>query len=207
MHELMNLQFILCSDRQFYEVNIRLFVYNILSVQTQYIRNIRIKKKLLIVSITYFLFWSRKLVPKKVVKTMENNSTLEKFLLECNRNAKLLRLVGATFDSKVAFLRRMKKKHLVIPKILQKKSFVIFCLSLLSFELSNTNWKCTENCNMLTERTHDSAVFKIFLNIITICIIIEQYLIEILYEILISIMEFIAIYAIKVSGWIWRFFE
>ena len=45
---------------------------------------------------------------------------------------------------------------------------------------------------------YDSAVFQIFLNIITIYIFIEQHLIEILYEILISIMAFIAIYAIKV---------
>ena len=30
---------------------------------------------------------------------MENNSTLEKILLVFNRNAELLRLVGATFDS------------------------------------------------------------------------------------------------------------
>ena len=50
---------------------------------------------------------------------------------------------------------------------------------------------------MLTERTYDSAVFKTFLNIITICVFIVQ-LIEILNEILISIMTFIAIYAIKV---------
>ena len=42
------------------------------------------------------------------------------------------------------------------------------------------------------------AVFNIFLNIIAICVFIEQQLIEILYEILISIMAFIVIYAIKV---------
>ena len=41
---------------------------------------------------------------------------------------------------------------------------------------------------MLTERTYDSGVFKVLLNIIAICICIEQQLIEILYEILISIM-------------------
>ena len=51
---------------------------------------------------------------------------------------------------------------------------------------------------MLTERIYDSAVFTIFLNILTICVFIDQLLIEILYEILISIMAFIAIYAIKV---------
>ena len=32
---------------------------------------------------------------------MENNSTMEKVLLACDRNAKLLRLIGATFDFKV----------------------------------------------------------------------------------------------------------
>ena len=43
--------------------------------------------------------WWRKLIPK-VCEKMENNSTL----------GKVLWLVGATFDSKVAFLRRMRKK-------------------------------------------------------------------------------------------------
>ena len=33
---------------------------------------------------------------------MENNSTLEKILLVFNRNAELLRLVGATFYSRLA---------------------------------------------------------------------------------------------------------
>ena len=37
---------------------------------------------------------------------MENNSTLEKILLVFNRNAELLRLVGATFYSKVAFSQK-----------------------------------------------------------------------------------------------------
>ena len=130
-----------------------------------------------IVSTTLFLFWWRKLVPKKVCEKMENNSTLEQVLLVWNRNAKLLPLVGVTFDSKVAFLRRMRKKNLIILKSLQKKKFDIFCficLSLLTFELSNINWKCLEHIYMLTEHTYDSAVFEIFLNIITICIFIEQ---------------------------------
>ena len=52
---------------------------------------------------------------------------------------------------------------------------------------------------MFSEPTSYSAVFKIFLNIITICIFIEQ-LIEILYEIVISVMAFIVIYAIKVPA-------
>ena len=46
---------------------------------------------------------------------------------------------------------------------------------------------------MLTEHTYYSAVFEIFLNIEL------MKLIEILYEILFSIMAFIEIYAIKVS--------
>ena len=53
---------------------------------------------------------------------MENNSTLKKVLLVYNGNAELLRLVGATFDTKVGFLRRMRKKNLIILQSLQKKS-------------------------------------------------------------------------------------
>ena len=62
-----------------------------------------------------------KISSKKVCEKMENNSTLVKVLLVCNRNAELLRLVETTFDSKVAFLRRMRKKNLIILKNLQKK--------------------------------------------------------------------------------------
>ena len=51
---------------------------------------------------------------------------------------------------------------------------------------------------MLTKRTYDSAVFKIFLNIILIYGFNKQQLIKILYEILILIKAFIAIYVIKV---------
>ena len=75
-----------------------------------------------------FVFCWRKLVPKKVYGKMDNNSTLEKFLLVCNRNDKLLRLVGATFDSKVASFTRMRKKILIILKKLQKKSSPFFVL-------------------------------------------------------------------------------
>ena len=77
---------------------------------------------------------------------MENNSTLEKILLVFNRNAELLRLVGATFDAKVASLRRMMKKYLIILKSLQKRKLLlmaIFCfigfVVVLTFELSNIN--------------------------------------------------------------------
>ena len=64
---------------------------------------------------------------KKFCEKMENNPTLEKVLLVCNRNAELLRLVGASFDSKVAFLRRMRKNNLIIRQSLQKK-FSFFVL-------------------------------------------------------------------------------
>ena len=140
-----------------------------------------------------------KIWSKNVCEKMENNSTLEKVLLVWNRNGELLCLVGASFYSKVAFIRRMRKKNLIILKSLQ--FFVSFVCRLLTFELSNINWKCSEKCNMLPERTYDSVVFNFFFYIITICIFIEQKLIEILYEILISISAFIAIYAIKVSVW------
>ena len=43
---------------------------------------------------------------------MEKNSTLEKALLMYNRNTEQLRLVGATLDSKMASLRRMRKKNI-----------------------------------------------------------------------------------------------
>ena len=62
---------------------------------------------------------------------MEIISTLEKVLLVFNRNAELLRLVGATFYSKVASsLRRMMKKNLIILKSLPKRKLLlmaIFC--------------------------------------------------------------------------------
>ena len=56
---------------------------------------------------------------------MENNSTLENVLLVCNRNAKLLLLVGATFISKLASLRMMKKKNFIILKSLQNSTFFV----------------------------------------------------------------------------------
>ena len=40
--------------------------------------------------------------------------TLKKVLLVCTRNAKLLRLVGATFDSKVFSLRRIRQTNLIV---------------------------------------------------------------------------------------------
>ena len=109
---------------------------------------------------------------KKVCEKMGNNSMLEKALLVFNRNAELLRLVGAIFEevSKVAFLRRMRKNNLINLKGLQKK----VCHFLFYLFVVVDIWVVSENCNMLTERTYDSAVFTIFLNIITICIFIEQ---------------------------------
>ena len=94
---------------------------------------------------------------QKVCEKVENNSTLEEVLPVCNRNAELLRLVKATFDSKVVSLRRMRKKNLII----LKSHFCFICLALLTFELSNINWKLSENCNMLTKRTYASGVFKV----------------------------------------------
>ena len=66
----------------------------------------------------------------KVCEKMENNSTFEKVLLVCNRNAELLWLVGATFDAQGAFLRRMRKKNMIILKSLQKKSVKFFVVDI-----------------------------------------------------------------------------
>ena len=79
----------------------------------------------LIVSTT--LFWSWKLI-EKFIEKMENNSTLENILLVFNRNAELLRLVGATFYSKVASLRRMMKKNFIILKSLPKRKFLLMAI-------------------------------------------------------------------------------
>ena len=104
---------------------------------------------------------------KKLCEKIENNSTLEKDLLVYNRNAELLRLVGASFDSKVASFRRMRMK------ILREVRLFFICLSLFIFELSNINWKYSEHIYMLTEHTHYSAVFEIFVNIITIYLLLN----------------------------------
>ena len=68
---------------------------------------------------------------------MDNNSTLEKILLVFNRNAELLRLVGATFDSKVASLLKDDEEKLDhSEKFAEKKAFAyghflfyLFCRS------------------------------------------------------------------------------
>ena len=155
-------------------------MYNNLSVQTHNIRNIFLvqlvnKTADCFNNIVFIL--AKEISSKKVCEIMENNSKLEKVLLACNRNAELLRLVGATFDSKNNFLQKNEEKKFDNSENFEGKVSPFFCfirLSLLTFELSNINWKCSEYCNMLTERTYNSAVFKIFLNIITICIFIEQ---------------------------------
>ena len=61
---------------------------------------------------------------------MENNSRLEKFLLECNRNAQLLRLVKANFDCRVASLRRMRKKKFDNFEKFVEKKLIIFLFNL-----------------------------------------------------------------------------
>ena len=72
----------------------------------------------------------------------------------------------------------MRKKNLDNSDRFSEKQFAnvcSICLSLLTIEQSNVNWKCSENCNILTKRApYDSGVFKIFLNIIKISIFIEQ---------------------------------
>ena len=66
---------------------------------------------------------------------MENNSTLEKILLAFNRNAELLRLVGATFYSKVASVRGMIKKNLIILKSLPERKLLLMAIFCQSYQL------------------------------------------------------------------------
>ena len=78
-----------------------------------------------------------KISSEKDFEKLENNSTLEKVLLVCNSNAKLLRLVEATIDSKVAFLRRMRKKNLIILKSLPFSDLFVFVvdISVVKYQL------------------------------------------------------------------------
>ena len=69
---------------------------------------------------------------------------LEKHLLVCNRKAELLRLVGATFDSKVAFLRWMRKKNFIILKSLQKIFFVIILFVVIDIRVVKCQLKVFE---------------------------------------------------------------
>ena len=73
---------------------------------------------------------------KKVCEKMENNSTLEKVLLVCNRKAKLLRLVDVTFDCKMAFLRRIRTQNLLILKSLPFLVLLVCRCWHLSFQVS-----------------------------------------------------------------------
>ena len=72
------------------------------------------------------LFWSWKIVEKIYWKNGKQLN--EKILLVFSRNAELLRLVGATFYSKVASLRRMMKKNLIILKSLPKRKLLLMAI-------------------------------------------------------------------------------
>ena len=115
-----------CSVVQTGIINNRLFVNNTLSVQTHNICNIYLtagKNKTADCFNNIVFILVAKISSKKVCEKMV-------MLLVCNRNAELLQLVGATFDSKVALLRKMRKKNFIIMKSLQK---IIFCFICLSF--------------------------------------------------------------------------
>ena len=108
-------------------------MYNILSVQTYNIRNISgCFNNIVFILVT-------KMSCKKICDEIENNSTLEKGLIVCNRNAELLRLVEASLIPK--WQEDEEEKFDNSEKFAEKK-FAIFCfisLSLLTFELSNIN--------------------------------------------------------------------
>ena len=104
------LWFILTFRQAFLLSQYALFVYNILSVQTHNICNIFLtdgkQNSWLFNHIVFILV--AKISRKRVYEKMENNSMLGKILLVYNRNAEL-------------FLRRMRKKNVIILKSLQKK--------------------------------------------------------------------------------------
>ena len=69
-----------------------------------------------------------KISRKNLLKNWKTTQRWKRLLLVFNRNAEQLRLVEATFYSKVASLRRMMKKNLIILKSLQKRKLMaIFC--------------------------------------------------------------------------------
>ena len=112
-------------------------MYNILSVQTYIILNICLtagKQNGCLFQQYCFYYGGKNLFQKSFVKKRKTTQRFEKVLLVWTRNVELLRLVGATFDFKVSCLTGMRKKNLII-----LKSLPFFCLSLLTFELSNIN--------------------------------------------------------------------
>ena len=84
--------------------------------------------KQLIDSTKFFFILVTKINSKKVCEKWKTTQHWKRSYLVCNRNSKLLWLVGATFDSKVTSLRRMRKKNLIILKSLQEKSVQFFVL-------------------------------------------------------------------------------
>ena len=150
------------SDRYFYYVNIRLFVNNILNVHTHNIRKIFLrfcKQNSWLFQQTLFLFWWRKLVPKKLWK---NGKQLN---VGKGLTSVRLRLVVATFDSKVAYLRGMRKKNLIILSSLQKKSsqfFVLFVCHCWHLICQISIESIPNICNMITERHHTVLYLHFF---------------------------------------------
>ena len=125
------------------------------------------------------LFWSWKLIEKIYWKNRKQLN-VGKDLMSCyefNRNAELLRLVGATFYSKVASLRRMMKKNLIIlkRKLLLMAIFCFICFVVVDIWVVKYQLKVfgTYLYDHLTY-LYDSVVFEIFLNIITIYLLLNN---------------------------------
>ena len=98
---------------------------------------------------------------KKSLRKNRKQLNVETDLTSVWQKRQLLRLIKTAFDSKVVSLRRMRKKNLITLQIINKQIISIktylppdqpfFVCRLLTFELSSVNWKCTKNCNILTE--------------------------------------------------------
>ena len=101
----------------------------ILSVQTHNIRNIfltAVKQANCFNNIVFILVM--KISSKKVCKKNGKELNIKKGLSSVEQERRAVAVVGATFDSKVAFLRTIRKKNLMILKSLQKQSLTFFVL-------------------------------------------------------------------------------
>lgn len=71
---------------------------------------------------------------------MENNSAFKQNLLLFNRNTELLRLIRSNFDSKVDYLKKMRKRNIHVMKNLMKRKLLLIAL-LEESESTRVLWK------------------------------------------------------------------
>ena len=127
------------------------------------------------------VFWLWKLVEKIYWKNGKQLN-VEKNLMSVWQDRRAVAVSRSNFWFQSSFSQKDdEEKFNHSEKFAEKKAFAyghfLFffnCFVVLTFELSNINWKCSENIYMLTEHTYYSAVFEIFLNIITIYLLLNN---------------------------------